>query len=506
MVSPIIFFLKPISQSRLVLQWLGVYTMHGAEFDSSERDPPPRCHPGTRESIIERAQSWIRGDERQTKLWWLHGPAGVGKSAIIQTLAEHQASAGRLGAALFFSRPHGRNNPQHVFPTLAYQFAVRDRAYRSYLGDLVAIDPNCLHKSMSEQFRILIVEPFARLNIRSETGIFVVALDGLDECGGDPGGQGRSNQVHAYGRHSDRAQCEIVRLISGFVLQYPTVPLVWVISSRPEPHLKAVFYNEQVRPSFWEEEVPVDSEEACRDVEKFLHTEFTRIREDYPDLIPASIWPNNVQFLQIAKGASGLFAFASVIVRFIDDPWINNPVAQLECVLAALSRVAGMDQENPLAPLDALYTEILSRISPGLLETTKRLLGAFIFLERSYVNSSDCGLRCICNLLDFKRDAAISALRSLHSVLRIPDAQDIANGRPRFYHASFQDYLEDSSRSKEYWVDKNNSGQELFWGSVHLMKALYYRKLILFASSFPSLTQPLLCREYANTKKARYFR
>lgn len=458
--------------------------MHGAEFDSSERDPPPHCHPGTRTSIIERAHGWIQDDERQKKLWWLHGPAGVGKSAIVQTLAEHQSSTGRLGAAIFFSRPRGRKNPQEVFPTLAYQLAVRDATYRSYLGGLMAIDPNCLRKSMSEQFRILIMEPFARLNIRSESEIFVVALDGLDECGGNSDEQGRSNQVHPYGHHSDRAQCEIVRLISEFVLQYPLVPLIWVISSRPEPHLKAAFYNEQTRPTFWEEDVPVDSAEACRDVEKFLHTEFTRIRHNYPELIQTSTWPGDVQFLQIANRASGLFAFASVIIRFIDDPWVGNPVAQLYCVLATLSRAANVDLANPLAPLDSLYTEILSRISRNLLRTTKRLLGAFIFLGRSYVGPTEYSFRCICNLLDIRRDAAISALRSLHSVLRIPDPRNIASGRPQFYHASFQDYLEDRSRSGEYWADQEESGRELFWGSIPLMKALYYRRTKSFALIF----------------------
>ncbi|KAF9447594.1 hypothetical protein P691DRAFT_107543 [Macrolepiota fuliginosa MF-IS2] len=460
------------------LEWLAKNIMHGAEFDSSARDPPPRCHPGTRTSIIEKAQDWVQNDKRERKLWWLRGPAGVGKSAIVQTLAESQYQARRLGASIFFSRPNGRNNPRQVLPSIAYQFAVRDRAYKSYIADLMTTDPNCLQKSMGEQFRILIVEPFAVMQIRSQSETCVVALDGLDECAGDQTETWSLGLVHPYGRHSDRAQCEIVRLVSDFILQYPLVPLIWIIASRPEPHLKAVFQSDRVRLGFWAEDVPVDSEEAFRDVEKYLHTEFSRIRQDYPDLIPTTpTWPSNAHFLAIAKGSSGLFAFASVIVRFIDDPWIGNPVAQLDCVLSALSRMINSQQQNPLAALDALYTEIISRISPGVLQTTKRLLGSLIFLERSHVNVSDCGFRCICNLLDIKRDVAVSALRNLHSVLRIPEAEEIANDRPRFYHASFQDYLEEPLRSHEYWIDQASFGKELFWGSVRLMKALYYREL-----------------------------
>ncbi|KAF9450239.1 hypothetical protein P691DRAFT_726348, partial [Macrolepiota fuliginosa MF-IS2] len=100
--------------------------MRGAKFDSSDRDPPPRCHPGTRTTISNKIYDWLGSPRPEKKLLWLRGLAGVGKSAIIQTVAEKLADQGRLGASLFFSRTNGRRDPRQVFPTLAYQFAVQD--------------------------------------------------------------------------------------------------------------------------------------------------------------------------------------------------------------------------------------------------------------------------------------------------------------------------------------------------------------------------------------------
>ncbi|KAF9442481.1 hypothetical protein P691DRAFT_478479 [Macrolepiota fuliginosa MF-IS2] len=52
-----------------------------AEFNSIARDPPPTCHPNTRTRTNADLQNRINGTVRRI---WIHGPAGVGKSAIMQ--------------------------------------------------------------------------------------------------------------------------------------------------------------------------------------------------------------------------------------------------------------------------------------------------------------------------------------------------------------------------------------------------------------------------------------
>lgn len=81
-----------------------------AAHNSLERDPPPRCHLGTRTIELQNIANWhaaaaigrdwnklaengLKGSLRQSKqqaasILWLYGPVGAGKTAIAQTVAE----------------------------------------------------------------------------------------------------------------------------------------------------------------------------------------------------------------------------------------------------------------------------------------------------------------------------------------------------------------------------------------------------------------------------------
>jgi len=63
-------------------------------------------------------------------MYWMRGPAGVGKSAIAQTCAEKLAENGHLGAAFFFTvKEH--NNPLWLFITIPYQLTNTLPDYRA---------------------------------------------------------------------------------------------------------------------------------------------------------------------------------------------------------------------------------------------------------------------------------------------------------------------------------------------------------------------------------------
>ncbi|KAG6825915.1 hypothetical protein H0H92_001870 [Tricholoma furcatifolium] len=80
-----------------------------AAFNSIQRFPPPKCHPGTRKEILEKITEWVNQgisaeEPTRDRVLWVHGPAGSGKSAIAQTLAEQ--CEGKSLAAI--SRPEPR--------------------------------------------------------------------------------------------------------------------------------------------------------------------------------------------------------------------------------------------------------------------------------------------------------------------------------------------------------------------------------------------------------------
>ncbi|KAJ7662944.1 hypothetical protein B0H14DRAFT_3179207 [Mycena olivaceomarginata] len=95
-----------------------------ALHDSGERFLEPACHPGTRTAITEMLHSWSTDTSTESTILWLHGCAGVGKSAIAQMFAKSLQTEGRLGASFFFQRGHSKRGTWHsLIPTIAYQLA-----------------------------------------------------------------------------------------------------------------------------------------------------------------------------------------------------------------------------------------------------------------------------------------------------------------------------------------------------------------------------------------------
>ncbi|KAJ7679791.1 hypothetical protein B0H14DRAFT_2173500, partial [Mycena olivaceomarginata] len=74
---------------------------------------------------------------------WLYGPAGAGKSAIMQTLCQRLEECGRLGGSFFFKRGHHtRGNAQVLFATLAYQLALHNPILKGPISESTEDDPS----------------------------------------------------------------------------------------------------------------------------------------------------------------------------------------------------------------------------------------------------------------------------------------------------------------------------------------------------------------------------
>lgn len=396
--------------------------MSGVEFGAN--DHVPGCHPHTRTKILADLHDCIDGSQDGPRMFWLHGPAGVGKSAIIQSLAECLSEApsvtSKLGASLFFSRQHNRDKSTLVFPTIACQLAVRIPSYKEYLESIMLQDPRLLEKKMEHQFKALIVEPFTEL--RWEEGVrWGILLDGLDECNGDD------------------AQILIVNLITCFTRKHPAAPLVWVIASRPEAHLQLTFTSREVG-------VPIDDVDGCRDVEEYLGTKFGAIHQRYRDLIPpVTSWPAMQDRTRISKASSGFFALAATVTRYIEDPQISDPVRQLDTVL---STTEGLEPGS-LTTLYAFYSMILAGVPPVMSPILKELFCFYAIVGRTTSlltgndsDNQDFPLVVAAAIFGLKQSDVYGALRRLHSVINVPRPDESGRRGIRFYHPSFPHYLE----------------------------------------------------------------
>ncbi|KAJ3576878.1 hypothetical protein NP233_g109 [Leucocoprinus birnbaumii] len=460
-----------IASGNTVLQHLSSHTNPDAAADSSARWPPPSCHPGTRLSIINTLMNWLDDVGRQWPFIWLYGSAGCGKSAVAQTFADRCLEMGRLGASFFFSRPNNRNDPKTVVPTLAYQLATHCPEYKVIITTRLAEDPQLLDKAIPVQFKKLIVEPFSYLQRHKPECVrepFVILLDGLDECKGE------------------RVQCEIIKLIDEYIrVKQHDLPLIWLICSRPEAHLHHTFARIVNCGRF---QLVIDDE--CRDdVERYLRDGFFKIQIEFN---LESSWPSPEEFKAVLRSGDGHFIFAATALGFVGDDDYANPQNRLAQLISFLDRANFVGAANPLAKLDFLYTQILSDIPDDIFPITWRILAHFIYTSQIHPITDRHAkfllesAQALCNFVHIKQSEFYGALRKLYSVIDIPAPEKAGTTPIRFYHASFQDFLVDGSRSGRFVIERKEAFVDitqtlLYWNQIdsqyfhHTETELFYR-------------------------------
>ncbi|THV05601.1 hypothetical protein K435DRAFT_892266, partial [Dendrothele bispora CBS 962.96] len=316
-----------------------------ALHNSEARFPPPKCHPGTRESILNHLFDWIRANDVENTLYspiqWLYGPAGVGKSAIAQTLCERFDKEHLIGSFFFSRTSQARNNPRFLFLTIGYCLAIfsNDRDLWTAIDEAVSKNPTILHASIDVQFRELVVGPLRSLPLCKWWPLpKIVIIDGLDEC---------------IDRNSQKLVLETIH--NGLVgpvtegLAY-RIPLRFLISSRPEHVIRLVFSQ----PQFYElldRTVLSDSFETSKDIAVYLRDNFLEIARYHSIEMP---WPSHGIIQELVQRASGQFIYASTIIKYIGDVG-DYPPTRLDIVLKT-----PLSDGEAFADLDILYQQILA--------------------------------------------------------------------------------------------------------------------------------------------------
>ncbi|KAJ3569363.1 hypothetical protein NP233_g5097 [Leucocoprinus birnbaumii] len=447
--------MSPLAEERVMDQLRG-HAILDAGLTSSERgDPPPRCHRETRISLLNNIRECFLMKQNR-RLLWLFGPAGVGKSAIMQTIAENEHQLMRA-AALFlplYSAQRGRAT--RILPTIAYQIAQWNPLYRKYLVEQRFALNRFLESGISEQFRAFITTPIIDKGVFDGYKESFIALDALEQCG--------SNEVDKSVSRED-VQILILKLIAQFIQKYPAAPIIWVVSSRSEEHLKLAF--SEIKVEHWPVHVPIDDDEARKDVQIYLRAGFRGIYKRYQSRFRDSNWPTERKFRTVAHAASGLFVFGRDVLQFIGDRKIRNPVLQLEVVLSMIERSSTSQENHPFVGLEAFYKQIiiqLSRELPAHVDM-QRLLGHLLLRERFFADLPLFGysLYAVSNILGLTQDAVYTALSHLHSVLDIPPPEIAHMRNIQFLHSSFSEYLKGDQLSTDHSIIDFSSVNTYIW-------------------------------------------
>ncbi|KAJ7434149.1 hypothetical protein FB451DRAFT_1572171 [Mycena latifolia] len=384
-----------------------------ALYDSVESFPQPRCHPNTRTEILDVLYNWAIDNQTTTSIRWLQGPAGAGKSAIMQSLCRLLQDDGRLSGSFFFKRDHTtRGNARALFLTLAYQLALHHPELKGLICKSAEDDPSAVGRGMDIQLCKLIIGPCATL---TNSPTIILLIDGLDECKGHD------------------VQQEILRLFGSAVSKCPMLRIL--IASRPEPQISQVFKEPDMTGLYH----LLNIGPSFMDIRNYLSSEFDRIHHEHEETM-ASVptpWPTRDIFEVLVDKSSGYFIYAATIIKFIDDRDFR-PTERLAAVIENLPTECG----TPFHALDELYSQILHD-SPF----PSRILNILCFiLHGSMFRVSTKNIE---RLLGLHPGDVKLTLRRLQSLLLVPqDETDIIF----LHHKSFRDFLVDPNRSGKFHI------------------------------------------------------
>ncbi|KAF5324142.1 hypothetical protein D9619_011137 [Psilocybe cf. subviscida] len=410
-----------------------------AILNAGGRGDEVRCHPGTRKEVIGRIEKWGKRRNGSTApMFWLSGPAGAGKSAIMQTIAERYDQRGVPHANFFFFRQDSsRSHASPLVATLLHQIILLYPSLRDRVATLLSTNPLIFDSILEIQLAQLIVAPLRIIQqSSSDYHPLVLLIDGLDECDSE----------------CKRSQQQILHAFDQVLAEQPC-PLRLLVASRDESHIQAAF--NRISSAF----LPLyldDQYSPKTDIRLFVNAQFEQVRQTHPLAnMRDATWPSVEDVDYIVEKSSGQFIYAATVMRFISNS-SASPMVSLERVHSA----ARLATKSPFSHLDAIYTYILSQAYDQ--NALKDILHAHLLIAEFAKLSGKPGMpwsgprpkMVLKDLLrrynkTYTQEMMLSCLADLTSIAYYSSSDH----RLLFHHASFPDYLLDQSRSGDYFVD-----------------------------------------------------
>ena len=405
------------------LQILHQHVALGAFHDAAERFDPPKCYLHTREAILKKVMAWVeqRADNLALFFLWVYGPAGAGKSAIAQTIAEMCVEAKLLAASFFFSRTAaGRNDNSRLVATLTWQLIQSIPEIREHVLALLERDPTIVSRAPAAQMKALIVDPLNMISkeVLNQRPRFII-IDGLDEC------------------IDRKSQDDILKFLAQSARQL-TTPFHFLIASRPELEIRDTFSSDILRSIT--HTLPLEHDyQSDEDIRHFLTSKFQELRSRRPHL-PES-WPPKEDIDSLVEKSSGQFIYAATVIRYIESRR-DQPEDRLQTVLELRSS----ETDTPFAALDALYLQIFSSVDKNQIDNVLKVLSALVLLKNYEVDR----LASVEKLFGYRYGQLEGVMGDVVALVDIPIKRRLP---VKIYHASLPDFLLDPSRSRDFFLD-----------------------------------------------------
>ena len=390
-------------------------------------DTTRKCLDGTRVEILKDIVDWINDpDVNVPRIFWLHGQAGRGKSAIAHTVALEYKNAGGLCACFCFARDRqAERREEKMLSTIVRDLANRDPAFRRTLVRAVK-DDNMLKatRDVMQQWERLL-KPLSKVS-GGRVGNVVVVIDALDE-----------SRLDASRMHILEVLTQTASLPSKFRI---------LVTSRPSADIMVTLRDAQHVKT-----VSLDTVFASHDIHMYVSKQLKGERD-----IGA------VEINQIVCSADGLFEWARLACEFIRPRTVGETVKErFDDLIARTSR-------DGATLLDKIYTTVLE----SAVGKRQRALARFRSLMRQILYTLEplpmYALHAI--RMHFPHDddhfSVALVLDYMGSLLSgVTDHQNPV----RLLHSSFYDFLTDQSRSGDYFVSRSGIHVDLAVASLSVL-------------------------------------
>ena len=380
-------------------------------------------------------QVWA-SDNATTKVYWLSGMAGTGKTTIGYSFSEILKQTASLGGTFFASHLRAdTSDVRCIIPTISLQLAKYLPSFGSLILDVVKNNPDCSSWRIAKQFMNFIVTLLTTACRENRVVVVpVIVLDALDEC-------------------SD--QFFVTELLDVILGHSKSLPVKFFIISRPEIVVRESFESFD---HSWDHSNlilhEVGKEIVKADIEVYVKASLVG-RYNRPN------WLSEAEVESLVNMSGTLFIYAATVCKYITQRGSSSMPRHLSDVVNfVLETTSGLTQ-----PLDVLYERILDAAHASANKGERSdIVTVLTVIVYAY---NPLSMTAISALVQMPIEHIQAALSSLHALIYIP-SQD-SDLPISIFHASFYDFISNQSFSPKHYLDPCASHQFLAFQCLSLM-------------------------------------
>lgn len=358
--------------------------------------------------LVEAIEKWRNAADRTSRLFWIIGAPGVGKSAFVAHLAHYGKDKVIAVQLCEYDKPDHRN-AHRIVRTIAFQIATRLPDYRKFLLKLHEIT-DLDQKNPDELFDYLLAEPL-RHSIDGGRERYLIVIDALDEAVE----AGRNPLVEMLARNAKRLPDWI-----GII-----------VTSRPESNVIAPLQG--LNPFV----LDTATESNRADIRDYLRRELASLLQNRPD--------TDDLLEQILIKSEGVFLY---VERFCYD--VQHGYLSLD-----------LPKQFPQG-LGGIFFQYFQRQFPDLEKFRKDMRSA---LRAIIAAREPLPLEIIQRLFNWQDEELRDFTRPLGSLFPVTTASGLEVIKP--YHKSLADWLADETKAGTYFVSLQEGHRmlaEYGWG------------------------------------------